>query len=98
MPSLPDDRRLYLPHPQDWTIGVKPGFDREYCHAKSPGEDYYHLLMGGEVLLSNGEQKYCLNCAVRLGLVTFDRLFWQKGRGETVAIPSSAAEMNSELS
>ena len=90
---MPEERRLYVPHPQDWTIRVKPGFDREYCHAKTPGEDHYHLLMGGEVLLDNGEQKYCLNCALRLGLVTADRLFWQRGRGETVASPAPASEL-----
>ena len=81
----PADRRLYVPQAQDWLVRVKPGFEREYCHAKTPGEDHYHLLMGGEVIVENGEQRYCLNCAARLGLVTADRLYWQKGRGETIA-------------
>ena len=43
--SRPDDRRLYVPHPDNWTVRVKPSFDREYCHAKFPGEPHYHLLM-----------------------------------------------------
>lgn len=80
--SPPDDRRLYVPHPDTWTVRVKPSFDREYCHAKFPGEPHYHLLMGGEVHLDNGEQKFCLICALRLGLVTLDRTYWQKGRAE----------------
>jgi hypothetical protein len=83
MMSLPDDRRLYVPHADQWTVRIKPSFDREYCHAKSPGEDHYHLLLGGEIHLDNGEQKYCLNCALRMGLVTLDRTYWRKGRDES---------------
>ena len=80
--TSPDDRRLYVPHPDNWAVRVKPSFDREYCHAKFPGEPHYHLLMGGEVHVDNGEQKFCLTCALRLGLVTLDRTYWQKGRAE----------------
>ncbi len=78
--SSSDDRRLYVPLFQDWSVRIKSGYEREYCHAKTPGEDHYHQLLGGEIVLDNGEQKYCLNCSRRLGLVTSDRLFWQKGR------------------
>lgn len=80
----PEDRRLYVPHPDNWAIRVKPSFDREFCHAKFPGEEHYHLLLGGEVFLDNGEQKFCLECALRLGHVTVDRTYWQKERGETL--------------
>ena len=39
------------------------------------------------VFLDNGEQKYCLECALRLGHVTVNRTYWQKDRGETLAPP-----------
>ena len=77
-----DDRRLYVPRADTWTVKIKPGFEREYCHSKFPGEDYYHLLVGGELHLDSGEQKLCLTCALRLGLMTTDRQFWQKARNE----------------
>ncbi|MGC1275069.1 MAG: hypothetical protein WBC44_15295 [Planctomycetaceae bacterium] len=81
------DHRLYVLHPDNWAIRVKPSFDREFCHAKFPGDEHYHLLMGGEVHLDNGEQKLCLDCALRLGHVTADRTYWQKERGGTVTPP-----------
>ncbi len=85
--SRTDDHRLYVPHPDNWAIRVKPSFEREYCHAKFPGDEHYHLLLGGEVFLDSGEQKLCLECALRLGHVTADRNYWQRDRGETVAPP-----------
>lgn len=85
--TSPDDRRLYLPHPENWSVRAKPSFDREFCHAKFPGDPHYHLLMGGELHLDNGEQKYCLDCALRMGLITSNRTYWQKESGETVAPP-----------
>lgn len=85
--TSPVDHRLYVLHPDNWAIRVKPSFDREFCHAKFPGDEHYHLLMGGEVHLDNGEQKLCLDCALRLGHVTTDRTYWQKERGGTIAPP-----------
>ena len=75
---VPHDRRLYVPHPDVWSVRVKPSFDREFCHAKFPGEEHYHLLLGGEVFLDDGEQKFCLECALRLGYVSIDRTYWKK--------------------
>lgn len=83
-----EDRRLYLPHPENWMVKAKQSYDREYCHAKFPGEDHYHLLVGGELHLDNGEQKYCLDCAVRLEIISLDRMYWQKGRASDVAPPA----------
>ncbi|MBA3314322.1 MAG: hypothetical protein M3552_01430 [Planctomycetota bacterium] len=81
------DRRLYVPHPENWAIKTKASFDREYCHAKFPGDEHYHLLVGGELHLDNGEQKYCLDCALRLEMLTADRMYWQKGRAANVLPP-----------
>ncbi len=53
--------------------------DKDYCYSKNPGEDYFHLLLCGEVYLENGEERLCLNCAVRRSVATDDRLYWQRG-------------------
>ncbi len=74
---LDNDRRLYLPSPEGWEAKLKLGWEKDYCHRQNPGEDYFHLLLNGELYLQDGDEKYCLNCAVRLGIVTTDRLYWQ---------------------
>ena len=73
------DRRVYIPEPEGWKARIKLGWDNDYCYAKSPGQDYFHLLLNGEVYIQKEHEKFCLNCAVRLGLVTNDRLYWQNG-------------------
>ena len=73
------DRRLYLPASEDWQVRVKSG-PREYCYYQTPGEDWFHTLVDGELFLQNGEEKICLNCAIRRGILTDNRLFWQTGR------------------
>lgn len=79
-----EDHRLYLPRGEKWSLRVMTSYDREYCHAKFPDDPHYHLLVGGELHLDDGEKKYCLECALRLGLLTQDRIFWQKGRAADV--------------
>ena len=75
------DVRLYLPDPDGWTAKVKQGWEKLYCFYKQPGQDYFHLLMGGEIYLQRGEEVVCLMCALRRGLITTDRLNWQhRGR------------------
>lgn len=73
------DRRLYLPAPEGWQVRVKSGL-REHCFYQTPGEDWFHTLVDGELYLQNGAEKICLNCAHRRGVLTDDRLFWQSGR------------------
>ena len=79
------DLRLYAPRPEGWEAHLKHGWDKEYCFSKGPDEDYFHLLLNGEIYLQRDTEKYCLNCALRLGLLTTDRLYWQRGKGETDA-------------
>ena len=73
----PTDLRLYAPFPKGWSIHIQGDGPREYCHFKTPGEDYFHLLVPGEVYLAYNDVKYCFNCAFRFGHITNDRLFWQ---------------------
>lgn len=85
------DRRLYFPDSEGWTLGVKSGA-REYCSHRNPGEEWFHLLLDGELFLQFGEQKICLNCAFRNGLLTDDRLFWQKGHRRQRVFPVSKTD------
>ena len=81
-PELENDLRLYAPHPDEWRAALKQGWERDYCFAQNPGEDFFHLLMNGEIYLQRGDEKYCLNCALRRGYLTRDRMNWQRGPRE----------------
>ena len=78
MTSDAPDSRLYVPEIAGWRAQIKTTWDKFYCFAKNPGEEYYHLLLQGEIFLQHGDEMYCLNCARRMGIVTTDRQFWQK--------------------
>ncbi|MFV0446154.1 MAG: hypothetical protein ACK5Q5_21465 [Planctomycetaceae bacterium] len=77
-PPLAVDLRLYLPEHDRFRVAIMSGVDREYCYQKSPGQDFYHLIVPGEIYVDSGDEKFCFNCALRRGIVTPDRLFWQK--------------------
>jgi hypothetical protein len=72
-PALRDSAlpRLYLREP-GWRIAVKAGSEREFCYMTAPGQDYYHRLLDGEIHLAHGEEKLCLSCADRRGLLVFE--------------------------
>ena len=53
-----------------WRISVKIGSDREFCYNQAPGQEFYHRLLDGEVFLHRAEQKVCLACASRRGLIS----------------------------
>ncbi|MCA8994733.1 MAG: hypothetical protein KDA88_22335 [Planctomycetaceae bacterium] len=74
-----DDIRVYFPHHEEWTIHIKRTWEKQYCYAKCPGEDYFHAILAGEIYIQRGDEKYCLDCALRHGFLTQDRLFWQRG-------------------
>lgn len=82
------DRRLYFPDSEGWVLRVKSGA-REYCSHRNPTEEWFHLLIDGELFLQFGEERICLNCAFRSGLLTDDRLFWQKGHRRQRVFPVS---------
>lgn len=75
-PNHPEDvepvvPRLFLREP-GWTIALKAGSDREFCHSMAPGEDAYHRLSDGELYLRSPEEKLCLPCADRRGLLQYE--------------------------
>lgn len=63
--------RLFI-HESGWRIDIKRGSDRVFCHMIAPGEDYHHRLLDGELYLFHGDERVCLNCAGRRGLVSLD--------------------------
>ena len=71
------DTRLYVPDHEDWDVHIKRDSERVFCYSKHPGEDWFHLLLNGEIYVSRQHEKYCLRCALRMGFLTEDRLFWQ---------------------
>lgn len=73
-----DDQRLYVPEHLRWTVRVLAGDEREYCHQHAPGQDYFHLIVPGEIYVEGDDEKLCLNCALRRNVITTDRLFWQR--------------------
>ena len=71
------DTRLYVPDHEDWDVCIKRDSERCYCYSKHPGEDWFHLILSGEIYVARQDEKYCLRCALRMGFLTEDRLFWQ---------------------
>ncbi len=71
------DARLYIPDPSSWEARVKYDSEKVYCYQKNPGENYFHLILAGEIYLVSGNEKLCLRCALRRGVATQDRLHWQ---------------------
>ncbi len=65
--NLPQSR-MYLAEP-GWRVFVKVGSDREFCYNRAPGQDYYHRLLDGEVFLHRADEKLCVACASRRGLI-----------------------------
>jgi hypothetical protein len=63
--------RMFLFEP-GWKIGVKAGSHREFCYAAAPGQDFYHRLIDGEVFVFHRDEKLCLACAMRRGLIAFE--------------------------
>ena len=41
-----------------------------YCFLGDTDEAHYHRILTGEVYLTDGKENYCLNCALKKGLVT----------------------------
>ena len=88
-----DDARLYVPEHNGWKAMIKQDSGKEYCFSQNPGEDFYHLLIGGEIYLQRDTEKVCLNCALRHGYATRDRTSWQRSPG-SIALVIDEAEGN----
>lgn len=86
-PEGPPTPRLFLREP-GWQVALKVGSDRVYCYVANPGEDYYHRLLDGEIYFYRGEEKICLPCATRQGLLdNVPRILRDPTRGLDVDAP-----------
>ena len=64
-------RRLFLHEPR-WRVVLKIGSVREFCYQMAPGEEYYHRLLDGEIYVQSGDEKICLACAERRGMLCYE--------------------------
>jgi hypothetical protein len=60
--------RLFIREP-GWHVHLKSGSDRMFCFLIAPGEDHYHRIGDGEIYLQRGDERICLPCADRHGLL-----------------------------
>ena len=77
LPDPEPDERLYVPDHDDWNVLIKRDSERVYCYSKHPGQDWFHLILNGEIYVTRQHERYCLRCALRMNFLTQDRLFWQ---------------------
>ena len=68
--DVPNQRRLFLYEP-GWKVGMKVGSEREFCYMMAPGQDFYHRFMDGEIFLQRADERICLACAERRGLLSY---------------------------
>lgn len=63
--------RLFLREP-GWKVGLKQASDREFCFNVHPGEEAHHRLAAGEMYIFSADEKLCLPCADRRGLLVYE--------------------------
>ena len=67
----PEPRRLFLREP-GWQVGQKVGSLREFCYLIAPGQDHYHRLDADELFVFRGDERLCIPCAERRGLISHE--------------------------
>ena len=70
-PSYNTPQRVFL-HEPGWSVALKVGSERVFCYQMAPGQDYYHRLLDGEIHFTHGDERLCLACAERRGLLSFE--------------------------
>jgi len=80
--------RLYVFEP-GWRVSIKQGSHREFCYMMAPGQDYYHRLLDGELFLYHGDERLCLSCAVRRGIIAFEPR-WSRAVASSAIMKPSA--------
>ncbi len=86
-------RRMFIFEP-GWRVGVKTGSIRELCYMITPGQDYYHRLLDGEIFLVRDGERLCLTCALRRGLISFEP---RQLRESIVSVPVDLEALPLEL-
>jgi hypothetical protein len=86
-------RRMFLTEP-GWVMSIKAGSDRVFCYMMAPGQDYYHRLLDGEIFLVRDDERLCLGCAARRGLLAFQP---RRLRESVMTIPADLEPIPLEL-
>lgn len=68
----PTSARLFI-HEAGWRVSIKRGSEREFCYMMLPGQDYYHRLLDGELVVHRDVERLCMACASRRGIITHDK-------------------------
>ncbi len=63
--------RLFVYEP-GWHVAIKSHSERLFCYAIAPGEETYHRIADAEVYLQRGDERLCIPCADRLGLLHYE--------------------------
>lgn len=76
-PSVSDaDREGVLPRlflrELGWKVGHKTDSQREFCFQVHPGDDAHHRIAQGELYVYSSDERLCLPCADRRGLIQFE--------------------------
>lgn len=89
----PEPRRLFV-REAGWQVGHKTDSMREFCYMTAPGQDFYHRLDAGELFLYRGDERLCIPCAERRGLLAHEprRLRDPMDPIELEVDPSSASQ------
>ena len=68
-----EDRRLYVIEP-GWKVQIKADDGRTlYCFLKGETDDAYPRIMPGEIYLTNDNEVYNVNSAIKKGILTAER-------------------------
>lgn len=67
-----EDLRLYV-QDRNWTPRVKRESGKLYCHHQDDPEDHFHLILDGEIYLTNERVNYCISCAEKKAVLTQQR-------------------------
>jgi hypothetical protein len=68
-----DDRRLYAIEP-GWKVQIKPDDGRTlYCFLKGESDEGYPRIMPGEIYVTNENEVYNINSAIKKGILSAER-------------------------
>jgi hypothetical protein len=91
--NLATAHRMFL-FEEGWSIRIKSGSHREFCHMMAPGQDFYHRLLDREIFLVRSDERLCLACATRRGLIALQP---KRLRDSITSVPADLEAIPLEL-
>lgn len=62
--------RVFVREP-GWRAHIKTDSDRLFCFAIAPDEAGHHRISDGELYVQRGDERLCIPCADRMGLIHY---------------------------